>query len=289
MILSPMKTTRQTAKVAISQQSLDVSDAEMALFRDFFQQKIGIYLSSSKKSLLTSRLASRIHELALPSLRAYHEFLLSPGQEAEQQRAIDLITTNETYFFREEEHFRYLAQHILPRKAAQSDFRIWSAASSTGEEAYSIAMLLHTLRNPQPWHIEASDISTRVLSYAKRGLYPLHRGQKIPPDYLKNYCLRGSDAYEGHLLVQQAIRESVHFSQKNLLNLPKSTGLFDVIFLRNVLIYFDPPTKAQVIQNVCRHLKPGGWLFIGHAETLNGLDGNLKLKACGPSIYQIGP
>ncbi|WP_245591035.1 CheR family methyltransferase [Deefgea rivuli] len=267
---------------------LEASDAEMALFQGFFQQAIGLYLSANKKSLLTGRLAARINELELPDLRAYHQLITTPGEEAEQQRAIDLITTNETYFFRESGHFTFLAQKILPALARHADVRIWSAASSTGEEAYSIAMLLDQHRKTMPWHIEASDISSRVLSYAKRGLYPLQRGEKIPDHYLKQHCLRGSDAYEGHFLVQQQLRDRVHFSQKNLLELPHNLGLFDVIFLRNVLIYFDPPTKVQVIQNICHHLKPGAWLFIGHAESLNGLDVNLKLKSCGPSIYQIG-
>ncbi len=271
----------------LSSHSLEASDAEMDLFQTFFQHTIGLHLSRNKKSLLTGRLAARIQELALPDLRAYHQFITTPGEEAEQQRAIDLITTNETYFFRESAHFAFLAQHILPALSQQSDLRIWSAASSTGEEAYSIAMLLDQHRSGLPWHIEASDISSRVLSYAKRGLYPLQRGEKIPSGYLKQYCLRGYDAYEGHFLVQQPLRDRVHFSQKNLLELPHSLGLFDVIFLRNVLIYFDPPTKMQVLKNICRHLKPGAWLFIGHAESLNGLDANLRLKSCGPSIYQM--
>ncbi|WP_410499388.1 CheR family methyltransferase [Chitinibacter sp. S2-10] len=263
------------------------SDAELELFRHFFQQTIGVNLPNSKKSLLTGRLGKRLHDLNLPDLRAYHSYITMSGNEDERQRAIDLITTNETYFFRESKHFDYLADSILPSLATQQDVRIWSAASSTGEEAYSIAMILDKKRPAMAWNVEGSDVSTRVLAYAQRGLYPIQRGQQIPQSFLKQHCLRGNGQYEGHFLVDQRLRERVQFSQRNLLEPQTSLGQFDVIFLRNVLIYFENETKAQVIRNVCRQLKPGGWFIIGHAESLNGIETGLKLKPSGSSIFQL--
>ncbi len=265
--------------------ALDVSDQEMLLFQQLFKRYIGLYLPMSKKALLCSRLSQRLGELSLSTLAEYHALISAPQQQQERQRAIDLITTNETYFFREPKHFACLRDEILPSLSAQQKVQIWSAASSTGEEAYSIAMLLDDCRGQQPWRVFASDISQRVLSFARRGLYPMVRGEHIPDDYLSRYCLCGVEEYDGHFLVEQRLRERVTFAQRNLLELPLAMDQqFDVVFLRNVIIYFDFPTKVAVMQSVLRKVKPGGWLLVGHSESLHGMP--LELQMVAPSIYR---
>jgi chemotaxis protein methyltransferase CheR len=265
--------------------ALDVSDEEMLLFQQLFKRYIGLYLPFSKKALLCSRLSRRLVELGLSDLRGYYALISQPQEEAERQRAIDLITTNETYFFREQKHFDALRDDILPQISARNEMKIWSAASSTGEEAYSIAMLLDDCRAHHPWSIQASDISQRVLTFARRALYPMVRGEHIPKPYLSRYCLCGTGEYEGHFLIDQRIRRRVAFEQRNLLNLPTEMDeKFDVVFLRNVIIYFDFPTKVDVIQGVIRKIRPGGWLIVGHSESLHGMP--LDLQMFAPSIYR---
>jgi len=267
---------------------LEVSDHEMLLFQQLFQRHIGLHLPLSKKALLCSRLSQRLGELGLSSLLQYYALICGPQQQLERQRAIDLITTNETYFFREPDHFVCLRDQILPGlqpSRSQQPLQIWSAASATGEEAYSIAMLLQRHCRRQPWSVFASDISQRVLSFARRGLYPMTRGEHIPDDYLSQYRLRGVDEYEGHFLVAQPLRQRVCFAQRNLLALPEEMDQqFDVVFLRNVIIYFDFPTKVEVLRSVSRKLKPGGWLLVGHSESLHGM--SLGLQMVAPSVYR---
>lgn len=264
---------------------MEVSDKEMLLFQQLFKSNIGLHLPVSKKALLQSRLGGRIQELGLRCMRDYHALITEEGQLEERQRAINLITTNETYFFREPSHFDFLSRTLLPGWASQKSLRVWSAASSTGEEAYSLAMILSELRPPGSWSVFASDISTRVLSMARRGLYPMSRGQNIPPAYLKRYCLRGVGEYDGHFLVEGTLRHQVEFAQRNLTGLSAyADGLYDLIFLRNVVIYFDFETKTKVLQDVLALLKPGGYLVVGHSESLHGMP--LKLSMQSPSIYR---
>ena len=270
---------------SIESMALDVSDQEMLLFQQLFKHHIGLYLPASKKALLCSRLSRRVGELSMSSLNEYYSLISLPQEEAERQRAIDLITTNETYFFREQKHFDALRDAILPEIGGKADLKIWSAASSTGEEAYSIAMLLEDLYGGHPWSIFASDISQRVLSFARRGLYPMSRGEHIPADYLSRYCLCGMGDYDGHFLVDQKLRKRVNFEQRNLLNLPREmNGRFDIVFLRNVIIYFDFSTKVSVLRSVIEKIKPGGWLIVGHSESLHGMPLEVQMQA--PSIYR---
>jgi chemotaxis protein methyltransferase CheR len=183
--------------------------------------------------------------------------------------AVDLLTTNETYFFREPKHYDLLQQE-LPALADKSSIAVWSAASSFGDEAYSTAMLLSDLqmsgRVGPGWSILATDISHRVLLSAKEAVYPEDRLRAVSPDRLRRYCLRGDGPSEGQVLLQEKIRSRVQFGQLNLCKPFSGLGPFDVIFLRNVLIYFDPPTKVDVVDRVLTALKPGGLFFLGTAE-----------------------
>jgi chemotaxis protein methyltransferase CheR len=200
--------------------------------------------------------------------------------------AVDLLTTNETYFFREIKHFEFLRTLVLKERSRPQPFRIWSAASSSGEEAYSIAMVLADCMQTTPWEILGTDISTRVLEGARRGLYTMDRGRHIPPEYLKRFCRKGSGQYEGQLLIDRDLRSNVMFRQVNL-NVPlPEMGQFDVVFLRNVMIYFNNETKRQVVARVISTIKPGGYFCVGHSESLSDITQAVQMVA--PAIYRKG-
>jgi chemotaxis protein methyltransferase CheR len=276
-----------TTPLAQILRTFELSDQEFGLFQKFFFDQIGISLSNQKKILLLGRFNKRLNELGLDSFRAYFDIISAPENHAERQHAVDLITTNETYFFREEQHFALLRDTIARehrQPAASSPLRVWSAACSTGEEPYSIAMTLHHALGADGWEISASDISTRVLASAQKGLFPLERVRGMPPEFLKKYCLRGQGEFEGFLLVEKYLRDRVRFLQLNLLSLPAEMRNFDVVFLRNVIIYFDAPTKLKVLRAVVNTLRPNGWLLLGHSESLFGME--LPLRLIAPSVYR---
>jgi chemotaxis protein methyltransferase CheR len=261
-----------------------LNDREFELYSDMIFDIAGISLTPAKKALIAGRLGKRLRFYGLHSYHDYFQLLNAPENRDELQVAVNLLTTNETYFFREIKHFEFLRNEVLSKRLQGRPFRIWSAASSSGEEAYSIAMLLADCLGEAPWEILASDISTQVLDVARKGIYPLTRTKDIPPQYLKRYCLKGTGAYEGKLLVNQKLRDRVEFRQLNLNeNLP-DLGRFDAIFLRNVLIYFNQETKRQVVQRLLPLLKPDGCFLIGHSETLHG--GGHALRQLQPSIYR---
>ena len=266
-----------------------LSEREFSNFQRFIHAAAGITLSQGKMALVSGRLSQRLRECRLSSYSKYYELIVSGTAPAEAQLAIDLLTTNETYFFRETGHFDLLREQALaahePRRRnwQNQPFRVWSAASSSGEEAYSMAMVLADSLGDAPWDVLGSDISLRVLQKAGKGHYPLERARHIPPAYLKRFCLKGVDHQDGTLLVDRALRRRVQFMQVNLnATLPK-LGMFDVIFLRNVMIYFNGDTKRSVVNRVLAQLKPGGHFCIGHAETLNDISDAVQQIA--PSMY----
>jgi len=262
----------------------NITDGEFNLFRDFIYQQAGINLSDEKKTLVTSRLSKRLRHYSLKSFQDYFDLLTRPDSISEKQMAIDLLTTNETYFFREPKHFVFLENEILKKWDGKRKLKLWSAASSTGEEAYSLAMLLDdTLRN-KPWEIFGSDISSRVIKKAQQGHYIQHRIDGIPKEYLHKYCLRGTGEHEGTLLIDSKLRSRVTFAQINLKQPLLNINAFDIIFLRNVLIYFDLETKTKIINQLIDRLLPGGYLFIGHSESLKDITS--KLKTIIPTVYQ---
>lgn len=262
-----------------------LKETEFKQIRDLIYRIAGISMSPAKKPLVTSRLAKRLRHYGLASYNEYLRMITAKDGKNELQVAIDLLTTNETHFFREPKHFDFLRQRILHAARLGMPFRIWSAACSSGEEPYSIAMLLHELLgNNTSWEIVASDLSSRVLEKAKVGLYPMERMPEIPKHYLLNYCLKGVGNQAGTLLIEHNLREHIHFMQHNLTELPPpKLGLFDVIFLRNVLIYFDQQTKSSVVSKLLPLLRSGGYFFVGHSETLNGVTDEVNLIQ--PAIY----
>jgi chemotaxis protein methyltransferase CheR len=266
-----------------NQASVTVQEKELAKLRDLIYRIAGISMSPAKNSLVISRLAKRLTHYGLTSYGEYFQLITAANKEGELQMAVDLLTTNETHFFREPKHFDFLQQHILPMRKPGKTFRIWSAACSSGEEAYSIAMLLDTVLGSAPWEVIASDLNSRVLEKARNGLYPIDAMLKIPPLYLSNYCLKGTGTQEGALLIERKLRERVQFKQYNLTETAPKIGEFDVIFLRNVMIYFNQDIKRQVVSNLLSLLRPGGHFFVGHSETLNGITKDLRLVK--PAIY----
>ena len=262
----------------------NITDTEFSRFQRFIFDAAGITLSPAKKALVSGRLSKRLQAHRLDSFGDYFKLLSSGHAGDEVQTAVDLLTTNETYFFREPRHFEMLRTLALEAAGRPQPFRVWSAASSSGEECYSIAMVLADCLGQASWDVTGSDISKRVLQKARAGHYPLERTHNIPPAYLKRFCLRGLGEQEGTLLVERALRQRVAFAQVNLnAELPR-LGQFDVIFLRNVMIYFNGDTKRQVVARVLSLLKPGGHFFIGHSESLNDISSAVQQLA--PSIYR---
>ena len=263
-----------------------ITDQEFARFQALVHQETGITLSDQKKALVVGRLGSRLRHRGMASFSEYYEILRAPGERDELQAAIDLITTNETSFFREPDHFKDLAAHVQSLRPVAFPFRVWSAASSSGEEAYTLAMVLSHLLGSADWHVLGTDISTRVLDRARKALYPIERARTIPADFLKRFCLKGQGSHEGMFLMNRSIRDRVTFLQANLCQALPRLGPFDVAFLRNVLIYFDLPEKRKVIRNVVSQVKAGGLLIVGHSESLTNL--NEGLCAIRPTVYRVG-
>lgn len=243
----------------------------------------GIRLGEHKRPLVVSRLQKLAQERGCPSLDEYVDRLLQQADPLEVVKVVDKLTTNETYFFREPQHFDFLAQLVSRPRTGPGDFRVWSAASSSGEEAYSIAMLLADKMGLRGWEIIGTDLSTQMVDSARRALYTLERARNVPQAYLKQWCLKGEGQYDGYLLIDKILRTKVRFQGANLTQELPDIGQFDVIFLRNVLIYFDTPGKEDIVNRVITRLKPGGFLFTGHAESLANL--HVPLKTIAPAVY----
>ena len=262
-----------------------MSDAEFKLFQRMIYDIAGINMSPAKKALVGGRLARRIKHHNLSSYGAYFELLRQPGSQ-ELQIAVDLLTTNETYFFREPKHFDFLRDEFLPH-CGRRPLRVWSAASSSGEEAYTLAMVLAEHAATDSWEIVGTDISSRIVERARSGLYAMERTRHIPKPCLRKYCLKGVGDNDGTFLISRELRDRTRFVHANLKDDLQKLGRFDLVFLRNVLIYFDQPTKRAVVAGVLQRLNPGGLLLIGHSESLNGV--TEAVEVLRPSIYRKLP
>lgn len=242
----------------------------------------GISLTDAKKPLVSGRLSKRLRHCGLKSFGDYFELVMR--EKAELQVAVDLLTTNETYFFREPRHMDFLKERILPRHPRGKLFRIWSAACSSGEECYTLAMVLADCMGDGSWEIVGSDISSRVLEKARMGHYPMERIDGIPREYLRRFCLKGTGNQEGTFLIDKILREKIRFQQINLNEPLPKLGIFDAIFMRNVMIYFDIDTKRQVVKRILPALRPGGHFIVSHSESLNGISD--ELESVVPSVYR---
>jgi chemotaxis protein methyltransferase CheR len=264
-----------------------ITDREFQRISKFIHEQAGIALAPNKKTLVAGRLFRRLEVVGAANYGEYLDHVEAAGGETEFQVAIDLLTTNETYFWREARHFELAGTLAREAAAARRSFSVWSAASSTGEEAYTLAMVFEDIRVggiALDWEIMGSDISSRVLATARRGLYPMDRSTQLPQPLLRKYCRRGTGPQAGYLLVDRKLREKVEFRAINLVESLPELPLFDMIFLRNVMIYFDNTTKAAVVNRLLTRLKPGGTLCVGLAETLNGIVAGLA--GAGPGAYR---
>jgi chemotaxis protein methyltransferase CheR len=261
---------------------------EFAWLSDFLQRRTGIELRPGKEAMVMARLERRMRHHGLHRYGDYLRLLDGNTAEAqaEAQTAVDLLTTNETYFYREPSHFEFLREVAVRIRSWHQPIRVWSAAASTGQEAYTMAMTLaDCLPAGQDWAVVGTDVSTRVLETARRGVYPIAAANSIPRDVLKRHCLRGRGRNDGLLAVDPVVRARVTFRHANLLDPPSDLGVFDVVFLRNVMIYFNGDTKRHVVERVAQLLRPGGHLVVSHAESLNGVTDRLRLVR--PSVYVL--
>jgi chemotaxis protein methyltransferase CheR len=259
-------------------------------FRDLVYTKTGIALGSTKKSLLVSRLAKRAKDCGCQSFQDYYDAVIQATGGEEFLNMLDCITTNKTDFFREPVHFSFLRDVILASMGTERRLSVWSAACSSGEEPYSIAMTITDAMkqaNRWDWRILASDISTRVLAQAKTGRYEMDRVERLPSDALHRHFLKGTGAAKGTVKVKSALTDHIAFRRINLMDevYPIKTQL-DVIFCRNVMIYFDRATQESVLRKFCRYLKVGGYLFVGHSESLQWVPNPFTYVA--PTIYRKG-
>ncbi|HDH05493.1 MAG TPA: chemotaxis protein CheR [Nitrospirae bacterium] len=274
-----------------------LSERDFKRLSKFIHSECGIKMPDSKKTMLESRLQKRLRRLKLASFTEYCDYLFSPqGIENELVHMIDVVTTNKTDFFREPGHFDYLAQKALPELIAvhgagiRKELMVWSAGCSTGEEPYTLAIVLSEFAERCPgfkfrYLILATDISTEVLEKAKHGIYEHDKVNPLPPGMKKKYLLRGKNKSSGLVRIAPDLRSNVRFRRLNFLE--GDFGMrehMDIIFCRNVIIYFDRPTQEKLLSRFCSHLGPGGYIFMGHSETLHGM--NLPLLQVAPTIYR---
>jgi len=270
----------------------ELRDVDFGKISRFVYEKYGINLHAGKKELVKARLGKRLRDGNFRSFAEYFRFVKSKKGAAELITMIDSLSTNLTSFFREEDHFHKLRK-IIPEMAGSSSrygrmpgsFIIWCAGCSTGEEAYSLAMTLREALNGQniDTQILATDISTKVLKTAMAGVYPSGRVKSIPNPLLKRYFQIGQGEWEGYYRMKKEIKDIIKFMRFNLMENPPFNNPFDVIFCRNVMIYFDKETQKKLIGRFYDCLKEGGWLFIGHSESLTGLAHQFKYVE--PSVY----
>jgi chemotaxis protein methyltransferase CheR len=291
MLISDIAAANTNATLQDSR--LNITDAEFHQLRQFIHAHTGIALSNHKRALVCSRLAKRLRYHGLNYYAEYYALLTQNDPDGEELVAmINAITTNKTDFLREPHHFRFLAEEIFPayrnNPNRQRPLRLWSAAASTGEEAYSLAMTALECMpsfNDQDIRILATDIDTDVLARAEDGVYTLAQAQNIPDALLHRYFLKGQGAHAGEVMAKPVLKGLIQFHRLNLQDEPwPMQALFDVIFCRNVLIYFDKATQQRLFQRMGGALKKDGYLMLGHSEAMHGLDD--MFRPVGHSIYQ---
>lgn len=272
-----------------------LSDADFRRLSGFIESELGIRMPDAKRIMLESRLQKRLRRFGFDSFRKYVDFVFSSeGRETELINMIDAVTTNKTDFFREAEHFDYLVGKIVPAAAARDGagmtrpLLLWSAGCSTGEEPYTIAMVLEERRLSLPrfdYRIFASDLSSQVLEKARGAVYEESRAEVVPLSFKKKYMLRSKERSTGLVRMKPEIRARVSFDRINFMDDSYPIAdRFDVVFCRNVIIYFERRVQESIIRKLCEHIRPGGSLILGHSETLTGME--MPLRAVAPTIYE---
>ncbi len=269
----------------------DLTDADFQKISKLVYELCGINLHSGKKELVRARLGKRIRLGGFKSFRQYYQFVLQDETGEELVHMLDSLSTNFTSFFREQKHFDFLKAQVLPglttAKKNQKTLRFWSAGCSSGEEPYSIAITLsEELGDPGQWSVKilATDLSSKVLQIAGAGIYDQSRVAALPPHLVKKYFLRGEGRWENYVKVREEIKQKVEFKRLNLMESFSFSEFFDCIFCRNVMIYFDKPTQASLVNRFYHSLAPGGFLFIGHSESLSGIEHRFRYMT--PAVYR---
>jgi chemotaxis protein methyltransferase CheR len=270
----------------------ELAAEEFHLFQALILRESGIHLGAKNRAMLISRLWKRLRALELNSFSSYYRRVKS--DPLEMVRMLDCICTNETHFFREPAAFECLRARVFPEWVAEADagkrgktLRVWSAACSTGEESYSLAMTILTHFPPSAgWNVEVlgTDLSTKVLAHASAGIWPAEKISGVPADYQRKFLLKGFGPEKGKIKAREELSKIVRFQRLNLTQEPYAvTGSFDLIFCRNVLIYFQWEMKLRVVDSLGKHLIPNGYLFLGHAESLHGVADKLQFVA--PKVF----
>lgn len=275
------------APAAARDSEFQLTDRDFTFIRQFIAQQAGIELSDAKRSLVYSRLVRRLRMLQLPSFSAYCSYL-QDGDEKELEQCVNALTTNLTSFFREAHHFTFLEQELLPaliREKRNKELRVWSAGCSTGEEPYSIAMVLAE-RMPEDWTVRvlATDLDSTVVATGAAGQYAEDRITGISDARRKRWFLRGKGAHEGKVRIRPELRDMITFRRLNLQDPWPLRHPFDFIFCRNVVIYFNKDTQRVLFERFAEQLTAGGHLFIGHSETLHRVSDRFRLL--GSTVYQ---
>ncbi|SDE58313.1 CheR family methyltransferase [Desulfuromonas thiophila] len=273
---------------------MDIGPAEFRRISAYIYDELGIRLTDNKRTMLAGRLHKRLRELQLATVSDYCDYLFSPrGQQLEKIHLFNAVTTNKTDFFREPSHFDYLVGQVLPawQRLGRRSFRVWSAGCSSGEEPYTLAMVLDDYARQHSdfvFEIIATDISTRVLDQAKQAVYHEERIAPVPMALRRRYLLRSRDRTSPLVRIVPELRRHVRFGRLNFMDEQFALPfVLDVIFCRNVIIYFDHPTQERLVQKFCRHLQPDGHLFLGHSESLHGYA--VPLQQIAPTVYRHQP
>jgi chemotaxis protein methyltransferase CheR len=282
---APASALRADATTGSAEQEFSFGVADFERVRQLIYQRAGISLHAGKQAMVYSRLSRRLRETGHRSFSSYLQWLEQPSVTAgdqEWQEFVNCLTTNLTSFFREEHHFHELARDLKARSARPP--RIWCNAASTGEEPYSIAMTVNESTGSHGVSILASDIDTKVLATAARGVYAAD-ARGLTPERLRQHFLRGKGANSGFIRVKPELAKLIDFRPHNLMDTHWSLGdPFDIVFCRNVMIYFDAPTQRRVLERIHRVMKPGGWLYVGHSENFSESKDLFQLR--GKTIYQ---
>lgn len=264
-----------------------LSAAEFEKISQLAYQHFGLDLSHGKQGLVAARLGKKLRELGLATFQEYYEYVKADRTGAAMTTMVDYLTTNHTSFFREPRHFDFLVKTIYPALRSRSQINIWSAACSSGEEPYTIAMTLLEAFHAEvaaKVKIKATDISTRVLEKAKRGVYASERFQGVPVDLMQRYLLKGQNASADSYRFKNEVRAMINFGHLNLMEKLPEDYRCSVIFCRNIMIYFDKPTQQSLVQRLSDRLEDGGYLFIGHSESLNAITHGLDYVS--PATYR---
>jgi len=270
-----------------------MGDKEFARFSQLIHTEFGIKMPPSKKVLLQSRFQKRLRALGMASYAEYCDYVFSPeGREAERSQLIDVVTTNTTHFFREPKHWDIMNQIVLPELWQRglgrgNPLRIWSAGCSSGEEPYTLAMVLSEFAGKFSgfdFSILATDISNEILQKAMRAIYPMEKAEEIPMDMKKKYLLKSKQGRSPMIKIDAPLRRKVSFQRLNFMGDFRLQNPQDIIFCRNVVIYFDRATQVTLFNKFCNNLKHGGYLFIGHSESLSGM--TLPLSQVAPTVFQ---